>query len=350
MHAVVAGPSFLRTLCSDATQTASGLACAMSDVEGRVVMGAVPPDANSATRAAATSNLPWTVHLYEPPGQNHQPSSRGVLLLSMFAGVGLVLGAGWYFILRAISREARVSRLQTDFVAAVSHEFRSPLTSLSHIAEMLATDRLPDERLRRQSYGVLVRDTDRLRRLVETLLDFGRFESGNAAFRAEPADLCAVVRHTVDEFQEHVRADGYRLDLSAPPEVVHVHVDRDAFARALWNLLDNAVKYSGDSRMVRVAIAPAGESVALTVADEGLGIPAHERGEIFERFVRGSESKARRIKGTGIGLALARQIVRAHGGEIELTSEVGRGSTFRLLLPVSKGAQEIPQPALEVTP
>jgi hypothetical protein len=118
-----------------------------------------------ATRTAASAGLPWTLHVFAPPDLAAASSSspRRQLLMLILAVVALVLAAGWYFILRAVTRELRVSRLQSDFVAAVSHEFRSPLTSLSHIAEMLAHDRLPSDEVRRRSYGVLVRDTDRLR-------------------------------------------------------------------------------------------------------------------------------------------------------------------------------------------
>ena len=261
-------------------------------------------------------------------------SPRRRLLMLAFAVVALVLAAGWYFILRAMSRELRVSRLQSEFVAAVSHEFRSPLTSLSHIAELLATDRLPSDDLRRTSYDVLVRETNRLQRLVEGLLDFGRFEAGAAALRLETVDVSALVRMTVADFQARASADGYVVELASADEPVLARIDREAISRAVWNLLDNAVKYSPQCRTVWVAIERLDDHVSIMVRDHGLGIPIHEQREIFDRFVRGAESTARRIKGTGIGLAMVRQIVRAHGGEIRVTSEPGEGSTFTFALRV----------------
>jgi signal transduction histidine kinase len=225
-----------------------------------------------------------------------------------------------------------VSRLQSDFVAAVSHEFRSPLTSLSHIAELLAHDRFPSDEARKKSFDILVRDTDRLRRLVEGLLDFGRFEAGAATLRLEPVDVTALVRSTVADFQERVAADGYAIELTGPAEAISTRADREALSRALWNLLDNAVKYSPDSRTVWVEMTRDADQVSIVVRDEGLGIPLHEQREIFDRFVRGADSKSRRIKGTGIGLAMVRDIVRAHGGDVRLASEPGRGSRFTLVL------------------
>jgi signal transduction histidine kinase len=256
------------------------------------------------------------------------------LLVLVFAVVALVLVAGWYFILRAMSRELRVSRLQSEFVAAVSHEFRSPLTSLSHIAELLTTDRLASEDLRRTSYDVLVRDTDRLRRLVEALLDFGRFDAGAAALRLEDVDVAALVRITVAEFQDRVAPEGYSVELSGVTHPVPARADHEAIARALWNLLDNAVKYSPECRTVWVVLERQGDRVSIVVRDQGLGIPIREQREIFDRFVRGAESTARQIRGTGIGLAMVSQIVRAHGGDVSVASEPGKGSTFTLALRV----------------
>jgi signal transduction histidine kinase len=336
LDAVVAGPAFLASLCTSVVP--SNLRCALSDPEGRTLIGDRPPARMVATRTAAAAGLPWTLHVSAVPDPVASPlSPRRRLLMLTFGVVGLVLLAGWYFILRAISRELRVSRLQSDFVAAVSHEFRSPLTSMSHIAEMLADNRFPDDAVRRKAFGVLVRDTDRLRRLVEGLLDFGRFEAGAATLRLEAVDVAALVRATVADFQERVAQDGYRIELTGASDAVTARADREALARALWNLLDNAVKYSPECRTVWVEMSRHADQLSIEVQDQGIGIPIAEQREIFDRFVRGGDSKARRISGTGIGLAMVREIVRAHGGEILLTSEPGRGSRFTVVLRTAGG-------------
>jgi signal transduction histidine kinase len=336
LDAVVAGPAFLASLC--ASVVPSNLRCALSDPEGRTLVGGRPPARMVATRTAAAAGLPWTLHVSAAADPTAAPlSPRRRLLMLTFGVVGLVLLAGWYFILRAITRELRVSRLQSDFVAAVSHEFRSPLTSMSHIAEMLAHDRFPDDAVRGKAFDVLVRDTDRLRRLVEGLLDFGRFEAGAAALRLEAVDVAALVRATVADFQERVAQDGYRIELTGASDAVTARADREALSRALWNLLDNAVKYSPECRTVWVEMSRQSDQLSIGVQDQGIGIPIAEQREIFDRFVRGGDSKTRRISGTGIGLAMVREIVRAHGGEILLTSEPGRGSRFTVVLRTAGG-------------
>ena len=264
-----------------------------------------------------------------------EAASRRTALAAALGATALVLLAGWYFILRAVSRERRAAELQSDFVAAVSHEFRSPLTSMAHLAEMLEADRVPSGEPTRTSYRALVRDTHRLRRLVEDLLDFRRFEMGAGTLRLEPLDLTDLVRTAIAEFEARVVPAGYRIELEVPAGPIRVAADREALTRALSNLIDNAIKYSPASRIVRVELTREAERVAIAVQDHGLGIPADEQRRIFDRFVRGREARALRIKGTGIGLAIVRHIVRAHGGDVRVASEPGHGSTFTIDVPAA---------------
>ncbi len=332
LDVIVAGADYFASLC--ARSVPADLGCELNDPEGRALVGDRHRARDAAVRAASANGLPWTLHVSAASNAAATASSsRRRLLILAFGVVGLVLAAGWYFILRAMSRELRASRLQSEFVAAVSHEFRSPLTSLSHIADLLATDRLPSDVVRRRSYDVLVRDTDRLQRLVEDLLDFGRFEAGAAALRLETLDVAGLVQTTVSDFRQHVVREGYSVELTGADDEMPVRADREAIARALWNLLDNAVKYSPECKTVWVTLERRDTQILIVVRDRGLGIPVHEQREIFDRFVRGAESTARRIRGTGIGLAMVRQIVRAHGGEIRVVSEPGKGSTFTTVLP-----------------
>ena len=241
--AIVAGPAYLGSLRSNATP--AGLELLLSDTEGRPFLGDAPRSPQVAVRTASAAGLPWTLQVSTDPASIGPTSPRRRLLTLVFLVIALVLAAGWYFILRAISRERRVAQLQSDFVAAVSHEFRSPLTSLAHIAEMLARDRFPHDDVRSKSYAVLDRDTERLRRLVEGLLDFGRFEAGAACSCFEPVDIAELVESD-GRGLSGPGAARWLCDRAEParPSRVFVHADREALSRALWNLLDNAVKYS----------------------------------------------------------------------------------------------------------
>ena len=334
LRAGVAGPTYLAALGREAIPE-SDLEWTLSDPEGRVVLGE-PSLSRLAVRTAAASGLPWGLQVFSAADPDLSPTSpRQGLLFWVLVLLAVVWVTGAYFIVRAISRELAVERLQSDFVSAVSHEFRSPLASLCQIAEMLVSDRFVSEDLRRQSYGVLAREADRLRQLVEGLLDFGRFGAGGAVYNFEPLDIGSFLETLVADFAARAAATGHEITLSLPSVKTYVRGDRDALSRAIWNLLDNAVKYSPDCDTVWLDVEQDQDRVSVIVRDHGLGIPVDEQRAIFERFVRGADSKARRIKGTGVGLAMVQRITEAHGGEIRLTSQPGQGSRFTMILKTS---------------
>ena len=332
---VVVGPAALQTLAAGSLP--AGLGSALTDPEGRRIAGPPPPARDETTRTAAATGLPWTLHVFPSSTASPPASPRRTLLLFVVVSVACLLVAGWYFIWRGISREIRVARLQSDFVGAVSHEFRSPLTSLRHIADLLASDRMPSEERRQRSYAVLVNETDRLGRLVEELLEFGRLQAGKVVFHRLPVEVAEFVRGVVHDFERRPEAGGHHLRLAIDETRAVVFADREAITRAFWNLLDNAVKYSAAGSSVSVALTEhrASGTVSIAVRDEGPGIPRQEQARIFERFVRGADATAGRIRGTGLGLAMVREIARAHGGRVEVASEPGTGSVFTLTLPVS---------------
>jgi signal transduction histidine kinase len=234
-----------------------------------------------------------------------------------------------------VSRELEVARVQSDFVAAVSHEFRTPLATMRQVSELLADGRVATDEHRRNYYEALRAESERLSRLVEDLLDFGRMDAGAREYRFQSVEPGALVRAVAGEFATTVRAEGYRIEIAAAPSLPDVRGDREALGRALWNLLDNAVKYSLDSRTVWVEAAREGHRVAIRVRDAGVGISDEDQRRIFRKFVRTSGAKAAGIRGTGLGLAMVQHIVSAHGGEVHVASQPGAGSAFAILLPVS---------------
>jgi signal transduction histidine kinase len=247
--------------------------------------------------------------------------------------MALFLLGGGAFIARAIRRDSEVARMQSDFVSAVSHEFRSPLTSIRQLSEILALGRVHGDDRRQVYYDTLVRESTRLQRLVEALLNFGRMEAGVRQYRFEELDAASLVERIAAEFHPQVAEAGRSIQLEPGAEACPIEADPDAMAVALRNLVDNALKYSAGAPTVWVGWPLADQRVAIRVRDSGAGIPQSEQRAIFRKFVRGSAAAAANVKGSGLGLAMVRHIVAAHGGEITVDSREGEGSTFTIFLP-----------------
>lgn len=294
----------------------------------------LPP---GAVRRADETGLPWTVVVAssDPALERSQFQLRRRMLVTGFLILALLAVGASYLMFRAISRELAAVRLQSDFVAAVSHEFRTPLTSLRQFTDMVREHKnLSDER-RDLCYEAQARSTARLTRLVESLLDFGQMEGGARIYHFAPVDCGELVRRVVEEFHNETQSSGFQFRLAVRSSA-EIDADGEALGRALWNLLDNAVKYSGDNREIEVEVDRSGQEVTIAVRDRGLGIPAHEQAAVFRKFQRGGQAVQLGIKGTGIGLAMVDHIVKAHHGRVELQSEPGQGSTFRLILPARR--------------
>ncbi len=334
----IAGPEFARLHWLAAVQQvldAQGVEISLRDSSGYTVLGTPPPRLDQLSlRLPADTGLPWTVIVSsrEAPVETARFTSRRRLLMSALGLVLLLVLASTYFVARGVSRELAVARLKSDFVSAVSHEFRTPLATLRQLTENLADGRVGGEERRHEYYGAQLRATWRLSRLVERLLDFGRMEAGALRFRPEPVELGELVRSVVDEFENVAATSGHRIHLAIEAGLPPVSADREALAQAVWNLLDNAIKYSPGRPAVWIDVAHEGGRVAIMVRDEGPGLPAEDRKGLFRKFVRGSAARETGVKGTGIGLAMVDYIVRAHSGRIRVDSTPGRGSTFTILL------------------
>ena len=308
-------------------------ACTLLDEDGRVVAG--PRRLGDAVvRMATETQLPWSLHVTRGQGPRDKTmTARQRLMLLGLGTVVVFLIAGTYFVARAIRHEIAVSRLQSDFVATVSHEFRSPLTAMRQLSEILALGRVSDEERRQKYYDTLVSETRRLQALVETLLNFGKMEEGARQYRFEEIDTGELVEGVVAEFAPQLAASGGRIDLSQAPDRCPIEADAEALALAVRNLIDNALKYSPGQPAVSVGWGRENGAIAIRVRDRGMGIPAAEQPLIFQKFVRGSAAVAANVKGTGVGLAMVNHVVRAHGGEVRVESAAGEGSTFTILLP-----------------
>jgi signal transduction histidine kinase len=339
--ALVLPPQVVAAILTEAAATtalATGSVALRGD-RGEAISGAVPDDADDVlTLSAADTGLPWAIVLgpEDTAVVTERLADRRWPLLLGFGTMLLFVAGSGVFLWRLVQREFAVSRLQTEFVSTVSHEFRTPLTSLRLAWEVLDEgDDVPADQ-RRSLYGAIGRNSERLQRLVESLLDFSRMEGGRKPYELVPLDAGALVRDVVADFRQQmpVAADVDVVVTDAGPFVIRG--DRAALGHAIWNLLDNAVKYSPDGARVRVSVRDGDTGIAIAVADRGVGVPVAEQGTIFDRFVRGERARDLGVGGTGLGLAIVSHIVRAHHGRVAVSSSGKRGSTFTITVPRTK--------------
>ncbi len=270
--------------------------------------------------------------------------------LALSVALTVVLLGGIALALRTVSHELRLSQMKTDFVSNVSHELRTPLSSIRVFGEFLKLGRVAGPEKVRE-YGEYVEtESRRLTQLIDNILDFSKIESDRKTYQFERADVAEVVGATLKTFDVQLKQHGFGVDLRLPPGRLPMAViDSESIAQALMNLLDNAVKYSGESKEITVRLGHRAGFITIAVTDRGIGIAREEQGKIFEKFYRVGTGLVHDVKGSGLGLALVEHIVKAHRGRVTVESEgSGRGSTFTIHLPATEGLgghAETPQSA-----
>jgi signal transduction histidine kinase len=308
------------------------LAVSLHETDGQPMLGVRQSGAVAVT--PAQTHLPFILSVAESgTAIDGGYSMRRTLLTSGLLLVFVFTTAAAFGLYRITTREMELARQQSDFVSAVSHEFRTPITSMRHLTELLVTNSVPTESRKAQYYELLARETERLHRMVESLLSFGRIEAGAYAWRLEPVEPAEFVPGVVEEFRHDPQSSQHELLCEMEEDLPPIRADREALSRALRNLLENAGKYSEPRTSIRVFARRGSGSLLLGVEDHGIGVAPDEQSRIFQKFVRGADARRAGIRGVGIGLALVKRIVEAHGGSVRLTSELGRGSTFVLELP-----------------
>ncbi len=240
---------------------------------------------------------------------------------------------GSLLLLTDLRRQLLLARQKSDFVSNVSHELKTPLTSIRMFSELLAEDRVEDLEKRKSYLRIISTETARLTRLINNILDFARMEKGEKKYYFEPCDLGKIARGAVASYRPQFEAHGFHFEEKIPAESHNVKGDCDALAQVILNLLSNAEKYSADKKEVTVELKQRDGSIELSVLDRGLGVPAASSEKIFEQFYRAHDSLSSGIQGSGLGLTLARQIARAHGGDVTYEPRPGGGSIFTLKLP-----------------
>jgi two-component system phosphate regulon sensor histidine kinase PhoR len=259
---------------------------------------------------------------------------RNVRIAIVFTAVFVaIVGSLW--IARIIAWEVETARQRADFAANVSHELRSPITQIRLKGEALQLGLVDPGQDMQEHFDAIVRESERLSRLVDNVLDFAAIERGAKRYHPRPDDLRAVVAQSVEAARGAIELAGMTLEVDLQPDLPAVWIDREAMGQVMTNLLSNALKYGADGSWVRVRLHDVGDRVELSVADRGIGIAPDEVPRVFDDFFRSTDPAVRRTKGTGIGLAIVRYIVEAHGGTIAVESTPGRGARFVVHLPLT---------------
>ena len=254
-----------------------------------------------------------------------------------FLGLGalsLLMGAGMVVAYRNVSRELALAKLKSDFVSNVSHELRTPLSLIRLYAETLELGRISSPGKHQEYYEIIRKESERLTSLINNILDFSRIEAGMKEYHFRETDMADLVRGTLDSYRFEIEQNGFQFEQKIDNNLPQLRVDREAIARSLLNLVNNAVKYSATEKYLGVHLYRRDSSVNLEVVDHGIGIPVKEQLKIFEKFYRVGDPLVHNTKGSGLGLSLVRHIVQAHGGVVAVESAPGRGSKFIITLPV----------------
>jgi two-component system phosphate regulon sensor histidine kinase PhoR len=249
----------------------------------------------------------------------------------------LLIIIGGFILVKNIRREMHLARMKSDFVSNVSHELRTPLALIRMYAETLEMDRVKSDSKRYEYYRIINQESERLTRMINNILNFSRIESGKKEYKFSKVNLNQITKNVLDMYSYHVEQEGFKLFLNLDEQIPLILADNEAVAEALINLIDNAVKYSKDVKEISIITGFSDGFAYLEVEDKGIGINEEHQRAIFEKFYRVSSALVHDTKGSGLGLSLVQHIMKSHNGKIQLKSEVGLGSRFRLLFPYPDG-------------
>jgi signal transduction histidine kinase len=281
--------------------------------------------------------FPWELLVSQPELNELERTGRreiffyGVLLAFI---VGLML-LGAFLIARDISRESETTRLKTEFVHNISHELKTPLTLIRLYGETLQRKENLTKQKRKESYEIITKESERLSHLINNVLDFSRIEMGRKEFDFKKGNLAKVIQDTLESYRYHLEKKGFVIKEEIASDLPGMNFDGEAVASVLINLLSNAMKFSLNKKEVTVKLFRDNGNAVLQVADKGIGISPKEKSRIFKRFYRSKNETVFETRGSGLGLTLVKHITEAHGGQIKVESEPGKGSIFSVILPFS---------------
>lgn len=245
----------------------------------------------------------------------------------------ILLGAIW-FVYRNFKKEIELAQMKSDFVSNVSHELKTPLSLIRMFSETLEMDRVNSEEKKQEYYRVISQETERLTHMVNNILNFSRIEAGRKEYHFQQVELNELVQKVIENYNYHLQQNGFEVRMQLDNNIPSINADAESVSEALLNLIDNAIKYSNEEKFIGVKTGSENDFVFLEVEDYGIGIDHSQKEKIFDKFYRISSGLVHNAKGSGLGLTLVKNIVDAHGGKITVSSEPGKGSSFKLYFPV----------------
>jgi two-component system phosphate regulon sensor histidine kinase PhoR len=248
----------------------------------------------------------------------------------------LVLLLGLLFVFRIIKKEVELAQIKSDFVSNVSHELRTPLALISMYSETLEMGRVNSDEKRNEYYKIISTETNRLSRIVNSILNFSKIEAGKRKYSFEKIDINKIVADALSSYEHQLKNDGFTCSFNANEDLSLINADKEALTEAIINLIDNAIKYSNEKKQIDIITGKDKNFIFVEVKDSGIGISSEDQEKIFDKFFRVTSGQVHNTKGTGLGLSLVKHIVAAHDGNIELKSKLGEGSSFRLNFPKQK--------------
>ena len=309
----------------------------ISNLSGRILYGKrIPSNEFSKITTFFEDNFPpWRIEIshIEAEGIGIIDIHKSFYFWTILTLI-IVLSFGVVLIVKTVAHEMDVLKIKSDFVSSVSHEFKTPLTSIKALTERLLEGKVKNPAKMKQYFSVISQDTDRLTRLVGNILSFSKIEEGKKEYDFDKTDITQWLDQTIEDFRKGSIQRGIKIHTQIPDNIPHFKIDRNALAQAINNLLDNAIKFSSNKNEVDIIVKRDENNLIIKVKDYGIGIPQAELDKIFEKFYQGRNAIRYSVRGTGLGLTLVKHIVEAHGGSISVESKVGQGSTFSLFLPI----------------
>jgi signal transduction histidine kinase len=309
----------------------------VEDANGNLILSKVFKEETSYLSFPFPENLPkWKLLLSENnPGfmATLFKAGSGIYLL-IFILIALFMLLGFVFIIYTLNTELRLNRMKSEFISNVSHELKSPLTSIRMMTEMLHHKRVQTEERKSAYYSAMLEESEHLSHLIDNILDFSRMEDDRRKYDFTDLDLDELILKFIESTYERFVEPGFDIRYNHPDRVPIIQADKDAILQVIYNLIDNAIKFSGTSRQIDINLVSRNNELIFCVKDYGIGIPVKDQEKIFDRFYRGDEPQRLGIKGSGIGLTIVKRIIDAHKWRLTIESKSGEGSTFMVRIPL----------------